>query len=117
MRAPAAVTISGVNALTEPAVPTGTKAGVSTVPCAVVSTPARALPSVAVSRNISGRSRRFAAFEQASVPIGVEPIARADGVAIGSSHALGAGEGAGQHEQCRARQVEIGEQQVDRLEA
>ncbi len=45
MRAPVAATASGVIALTVAAVPTGMKAGVSILPCAVVSRPSRAAPS------------------------------------------------------------------------
>ena len=47
--APVSATIAGVNAFTVAAVPTGMKAGVSTVPWAVSSRPRRARPSVPVS--------------------------------------------------------------------
>src|SRR5438105_3878824 len=42
MSQPAALNSSGVSVLTEPAVPTGMKAGVRTSPCEVVRRPARA---------------------------------------------------------------------------
>jgi len=45
--APVARTWPAVIAFTVPAVPTGMNTGVSTAPCAVCSTPARAAPSVA----------------------------------------------------------------------
>ena len=49
--APSPRTSSGVSAFTVALVPTGMNTGVSTSPCAVESTPARASPSFATSRN------------------------------------------------------------------
>ena len=82
-------------------------------PCAVCSTPARAAPSVACMRS---RRNVTAPFQQAGIAVGIEAIARLDRVRIGRAHPLGAGEGADQHEQRRARQVEVGQQQIDRAE-
>ena len=48
--APSARTSSGSSVFTVAFVPTGMNTGVRTSPCAVVSTPARAAPSVAVTR-------------------------------------------------------------------
>jgi hypothetical protein len=52
--APAARTSSWCTPLMAPCVPTGIKAGVRTTPCAVLISPARAAPSVAISRNENG---------------------------------------------------------------
>ena len=49
-RAPVAATSAGTSVLTDPCVPTGMNVGVGTSPCGVVSTPARAWPSVASRR-------------------------------------------------------------------
>ena len=46
IRAPASSSVRTVIAFTAPWVPTGMKAGVSTSPCGVDITPARAAPSV-----------------------------------------------------------------------
>ena len=113
MAAPVARTASAVIAFTVPAVPTGMKAGVGTSPCAVCSTPARAAPSVAAMRweNAvtalvpTGRRRHRSRSDS-------PPRSRAHRRA----HPLGAGKGADQHEQRRTRQMEVGQQQIDRAE-
>ncbi len=56
------------------------------------------------------------ALQQAGVAVGVEAVALGDGVGIGRLHPLEPGEGADQHEQGRARQVEVGQQQVGAAE-
>src|SRR5260370_26800170 len=103
MSAPAARTSSWYTPLIAPCVPTGMKAGVRTTPCAVLISPARAAPSVAISRNEngSGIAALMAAFmaalkaalmaalmaaflaaylaeQQASVAIGVEAVVARD---------------------------------------
>src|ERR1700722_740685 len=121
MAEPVARTASAVIAFTVPAVPTGMKAGVSTAPCAVCITPARAAPSMATMRwenignarprGVGGRS--VITFQQTRIAIGIEAISRFDRVRIGPMHSLNAGKSAHQHEQRRARQMEIGQQQID----
>src|SRR5229473_6845372 len=192
--APVAATSSGRIAFTVAAVPTGMKAGVSTIPCAVCIRPRRAAPSRArrvkekslicaaraplplraqPGRPLYGRPRegsiaersnglwegrakregegadcvrrktpphpdplpqgergraawvvraahdssRSLRMEQASVTVAEEAISGRDGVRVGRLHALQAGEGGDQHEERRARQVEIGQQQIDGAEA
>ena len=61
-----------------------------------------------------GRGRRV---EQAGIAVGVEAIAGRDGVGVGGAHGVEAAEGRDQHEQRRARQMEVGHQQIDGLEA
>ena len=56
--APSASSSAGVSDFTVPFVPTGMNAGVSTSPCAVVSTPARAAPSVAVTEKLMAQASR-----------------------------------------------------------
>ena len=55
--------------------------------------------------------------QQAGVAVGIEAIAAFDGMCIGCAHALQPGKGRNQHEQGRARQVEIGHQDIHGLEA
>src|SRR5215475_3195091 len=55
--------------------------------------------------------------QQAGVAVGIEPVASGDGMGVGALHHLEAGKRRDQHEQCRARQVEIGEHHVDGAEA
>src|SRR5581483_7346156 len=119
--APVAFTDSGSIAFTVPAVPTGMKAGVLTTPCAVCNCPRRALPSVARMSNALlteiaplGVNASLEALQQTGIAIGEEAIVLGDGMGIGGAHALGAGEGADQHEQRRFRQMEIGQQQIGR---
>ena len=51
------------------------------------------------------------------IPIAVEAIALLDGVGVGALHHVQAHQRADQHEQGRARQVEVGDEAVGRLEA
>ena len=53
-------------------------------------------------------------FHQAGVTVGKEAVVLGDGVGIGGFDAIEAGKRGDQHEQGRARQVEIGQEQVDR---
>src|SRR6266568_3837191 len=128
--ASAARTSSWCTPLIVPCVPTGMKAGVRTTPCAVLISPARAAPSVAISRNEngSGIAALMAAFmaafvaaylaeQQASVAIGVEAVVACDGVVIGAAHYVEATKCADQHEQSRTRQMKIRQHRVDRAEA
>jgi hypothetical protein len=50
--------------------------------------------------------------QQAGVAIGIEPVAAVDGVRVGAPHHVETAEGRDQHEQGRARQVEIGQHRV-----
>ena len=116
--APVAATSSGRIALTVAAVPTGMKAGVSIVPCAVVDAAAPRRAVARQEREGEARSCRAAGIEQAGIAIGEEAIALARRHAhrrafMRSSPA----KARDQHEQGRARQMEIGQQQIDRAEA
>src|SRR6266540_5743104 len=103
-------------------------AGVRTTPCAVEISPRRALPSVLCTRNekavmpmISRPTRKAvlsarAAEQQAGVAIRIEPVARLYRVGVGATHGVEPGEGGDQHEQGRARQMEIGHQRVNGAE-
>ena len=51
--------------------------------------------------------------EQAGIAVGIEAIAGRDGVGVGGLHGVEAAEGRDQHEQRRARQMEVGHQHVD----
>src|SRR5712692_2150732 len=125
MSVPSARTSSGRIALTAAWVPTGMNAGVRTVPCAVLISPSRARPSVLCSWNeklgilksataLGGcRDILPAAEQQAGIAVGIEPISGVDRVGIGALHDLEAGKRRDQHEQGRARQVEICHQRVD----
>src|SRR5687768_7007634 len=54
--------------------------------------------------------------QQHRVPVAVEAVALFDRLAVEAQDALAAREGADQHEQRAARQVEVGEQRVDGAE-
>src|SRR4029077_15821497 len=54
--------------------------------------------------------------QQAGIAIGIEPVAVGDGVGIGPFHAVETAESGYQHEQRRTRQVEIGQENIDRSE-
>ena len=95
-------------------VPTGMKAGVRTVPWAVAISPVRAAPSVASGETESGHLR--APEQQAGIAIGIEPVAGFDRMRIGALHQVETAKRRDQHEQCRARQMEIGQQRVDGTE-
>src|SRR6185437_14141874 len=134
--APVAATSSGRIAFTVAAVPTGMNAGVSTTPCAVAIRPRRAAPSRAsrvkekslissLPQRERGRSAGIVRYElssrllwvkQARIAVGKKAIALRDGVGVGGLHALQPGEGGDEHEQGRARQVEVGQQQIDGAE-
>src|SRR5437016_14592466 len=95
MSAPAARTSSWCTPLIAPCVPTGMNAGVRTTPCAVLISPARAAPSVAISRNENGSGivafvaafmGAYLAEQQASVAIGVEPVIVSDGETGSAAH-------------------------------
>ena len=55
--------------------------------------------------------------QQARIAIRIKPIATRDRVRIGLLHRLQPGERRHQHEQRRARQMEIGQQDIDRAKA
>ena len=55
--------------------------------------------------------------QQTGIAIGVESVAVVDGMGIGRTHRFKAGKGRNQHEQRRARQMEIGHQHVGSPEA
>src|SRR5690606_19071860 len=116
MSEPRSRTWSRYMALTVPAVPTGMKAGVRTVPRGIETSPRRALPSVA--RSLKEKTSVMVGPEkQARVAIGIEAIAVCDGVGIGRAHALQPGECGDQHEERRSRQMEIGHQRIGDAEA
>src|SRR5262245_37371290 len=56
-------------------------------------------------------------MEQAGVAEGVEAVTGRNRVGVGSLHGLEAAEGGDEHEEGRARQVEVGEQEVDGAES
>src|SRR6185437_5171814 len=105
--APVSATESGSIALTVPAVPTGMKVGVSIAPCAVVRRPRRAAPARLDTAKANGPLTTPAPCARA----GRRRHRRRSG------NPCEAGEGRDQHEEGRARQVEIGEEYIDRLEA
>src|SRR5258708_29816453 len=114
MSAPPARTACGSMPLTVAWVPTGMKAGVATRPWDVVISPQRAAPSVAERRNWKASGIGIARFyvrlrpkQQARIPIGIEPVAGRNRMRVGLSHHVETAEGCDQHEQSRARQVEI----------
>ena len=101
------------SALTVACVPTGMNTGVSMSPCAVVSTPARARPARATTRNVPCRRAHEAVrccSDQHRVAVAVEPVAERDRLAVGGQHRLPLGERRHQHQQRRARQVKVGDQ-------
>src|SRR5215472_15815531 len=94
------------------------KAGVRTIPCVVAISPVRAAPSLAISRNENELAiAAYLSEQQASVAIGIEAVIDGDGVRIGLAHDVEAAKRASQHEQGRARQMEIGQHRVDGAEA
>src|SRR5690606_18655362 len=101
MSEPRSRTWSRYMALTVPAVPTGMKAGVRTVPRGMESSPRRALPSVARSRNEKS-SVMIGPEKQAGIAIGIESVAAPDRMGIGVLHPLQPAKGGNQHEQRRA---------------
>ena len=86
--------------LTVAAVPTGMKAGVSTVPCAVCRRPRRAAPSLAIRRKSRSSRGSPAAVTEA------KPIFCRGGVVVGALRGLCTVEG-DEHEQRRLRQVKF----------
>src|SRR5947207_2385026 len=56
-------------------------------------------------------------LNQAGVAVGEKPVELGNGVRIGGFDAIETGEGCDEHHERRARQVEIGQQQVDGAEA
>src|SRR3954469_12638512 len=103
---------SGAIAFTEPAVPTGMNRGVSPVPGGSRSLPRLARPSRWLTENeITG-----ALYDQHRVAVAEESILLPHGLAVGGEDAVEAREGRDQHEERRARQMEVGEEPVDRAE-
>ena len=62
------------------------------------------------------KKRLLASLEQRRIAITVEPIVVGDGVGVGVVHAGVAGEGAGEHVEGGAGEVEIGEEDVGAAE-
>ena len=56
-------------------------------------------------------------MKQAGIAIAIEAIVRRDRMRIGRLHRLEPAESRNQHEERRARQMEIGQQQIDGLES
>src|SRR6185437_1008648 len=56
-------------------------------------------------------------MKQAGIAIAEEAVVRGDGVGVSRSHAVEPSESGDQHEERRARQMEVGEQDIDRAEA
>src|ERR1700683_640620 len=121
MSAPSARTSPGYIALTVAAVPSGMNAGVRMTPRGVEIAPVRAGPSRAetvkaktsVTSVFRGRADRRSfrpprARQQARIAVAVEAIARLDRMNVGAPDRLQPTECAGQHEQRRARQMEVG---------
>src|SRR6516164_1984045 len=117
MSAPAARTSSWCTPLIAPWVPTGMKAGVRATPCAVVISPVRAAPSVAISRNENESAiAAYLSEQQASVAIGVEAVIALNCMAISAAHDIEPAKGADQHEKGRTWQMKIGEHRIDGAE-
>src|ERR1700720_4661718 len=115
MSVPPARTSAGRMPLTVAWVPTGMNAGVRTMPCGVASSPQRAAPSVAMRRKKLLSDMR-GPEQQTRITVGIEAIVRSDRVGVDALHGVEPGESCDQHEQGRARQVEVGHQDVDRTE-
>ncbi len=119
--APTARSVGGSTALTVALVPTGMKQGVSTSPCGVRRRPARARPLVLRARTPKAPARRHdgrlcPAPGQHGVAETVEPVAPGDRVGVDAPGLLDPAEGHDQGQQARARQMEVGDQAVDRGE-
>src|ERR1700694_4497270 len=65
---------------------------------------------------IAAHHKSRATEQQAGIAVGIEPVAGIDRMRVGALHDLEAGEGRDQHEQGRARQVEIRHQRLDGAE-
>src|SRR5688500_3497500 len=74
-------------------------------------------PGRAFPRPRAGATGSLAAIDQHRVAVAEEAISLGDGVGVGAADVVDAGEGAHQHEQRGARQVEVRDQAVDRAEA
>src|SRR5882762_2704816 len=125
MSAPVSATDSGSIAFTVAAVPTGMNAGVSTAPRSRRRMPERAAPLLATiskanslmrcpSAQLSGSRRPE---QETGVAIGIEAVALGNGFRVSRLHGFDAAKRADEHEEGRARQVEIRQKNVDRLEA
>src|SRR5690606_32489261 len=113
---PRPATSSGVMVLTVACVPTGMNTGVSMSPRGVVSTPVRALVSVLllVTRNEMAMDRSsHTSQNQHRVAEAEKAVPLLHRLAIRGQRPLPAQEGADQHEQAGAGQVEVGQQAVD----
>src|ERR1700687_2991030 len=103
-----------------PAVPTGMNAGVRMTPCGVRISPSRARPSVwwrVKAKVWVILPAILRAKQQACIAIGIEAIIEGDRVRVGLPHDIEAAKGTDQHKQRRLRQMKIGHQRVDNLEA
>src|SRR5436190_21347847 len=106
---PSARTSAGAIPFTAAWVPTGTKAGVATVPCTVLISPRRAAPSVESRRKENARITRAQHArglagpggswpkQQACISIGVKAVTGFESVGICAFHQLKAAERRDQH--------------------
>src|SRR5262245_28189404 len=103
------------------------KAGVSAWPCASVSRPRRACRSRASTSKrklilnlaptlVRPVQLRSSAFDQHGIPIAEETVSFSDGVAVGMQDMIDARKRTHQHQQRRARQMEVGDQPIHHAE-
>src|SRR5260370_2925903 len=71
---------------------------------------------MARSAALAPHTSTMVANQQAGITIGIEPVAAFDRVGIGLLHGVETAESRYQHEQRRTRQVEIGQENIDRAE-
>ena len=120
MSAPSARTCSGYIVFTVACVPTGMKAGVRISPRGVSMRPVRAAPSPAVTvkgKPLTASPRCPFGVKQAGVAVGIEAIAGVDRMRVGALHGVEPGERSDQHEERRARQMEVRHQKIDGAKA
>src|SRR2546423_6114359 len=116
---------SGSSALTVARVPTGMNAGVSTLPCGVEKTPARAAPaepaisnekSIVINPNKTAQSdgpRRSASDNRHCITIRIQSVPFGDCFLIRPHGEIVPGEGRDEHDERRTRKVKVGDQTID----
>src|SRR2546423_15600323 len=116
---------SGSSALTVARVPTGMNAGVSTLPCGVEKTPARAAPAVpAISNEKSiviepnktcqtDGARRSVSDHRHCITIRIQSVPLGDCFLIRPHGEIVPGEGSDEHDEGRTRKVKVGDQTID----
>src|SRR5438105_14695162 len=109
MRAPVDATSSGVRPFTDPCVPTGMNVGRSTSPWGVSRMDRRAGPSLQTTRN----EKPSVTVDQHRIAVGKEAIAFANGGSVRIEDSLAPAKRANEREQRGARQMKIGEQEID----